>query len=356
MKNFNSIPTWLQPIAASLLELTRDDDKASAIKKLQYFDTRDRVFRQVVAENQNNVEGLSESFHAYCRHGINDVVTKTAIGKVWAKKLSAQLSFDYDASLYSNYIFWKTIFPSEQSCPIEPLTGYQYIIHSDGLSYRGDTINSWVTTLHEFFRLFGGGEGGYLRGLIKNNTPGTNEGKWRLPETGPGWHEFLSISKNYKRPLPSYITEFMEVVYTPGNFIPIPHSCNVYTLQDYFDLKLYCIYNWFQDRFDAHIMTIINDGKCRCSALNRLLSYKRWLQKFPDWDTFVKHHSLQPFVTVDGSHFGKPKELWDGHFTSCFELPKTESEFEQFFVNAKNRILARGAMIAERLVDEINCL
>lgn len=346
-KEHMDIPEWVKPAEAYIRDIIKSSDSTAAVERLRHFDMRDMVFRQAAVENRGTLKGLAEDFQRYCASGVNGAAVRTAIGKVW----SEPCGYDYDASLYANYIFWKTLFSNEQTCPIEHLSGYQYVIRSDGAIYRGDTMNSWATTLHEFFRLFGGGEGGYLKGMVRNECPGVNQGKWRLPQGGPEWAGFLSRSKHYQRALPSYITEFLDVVYTPGNFIPIPAGCNVYTLKDYFDLKLFCIYNWYQDRFDAHIMEIVNDSKCRSTTQSRLSDYKRWLERFGDWDAFVSAHDLQPFVAKSGSHFGRPRELWDGHFESCFELPRTEGEFEQFFVNARIRILARGKLIAERLLE-----
>lgn len=350
----NTISTWLKPIEEKLFDVVRNPNSEEAIAWLQHFDIRDEVFTQVARENLNEISGLTEALQLYHQRGMNDIVIKTSIGKMWAKKLHGKYGYDYDASLYSNYIFWKTMFSDIKDCPIECARGYQYIISNNGVSYCGDTMNSWATTLHEFFRLYGGGEVGYLNGLVKNDAPGINKGKWRIPPSGPDWDKFLSTAKNYKRTLPTYITEFMQVVYTPGNFIPIPQGCNVYSLKDYFDLKLYCIYNWYQDHFDSHIMAIIQDSSQRCSIQNKLQLYRDWLESFVDWDTFVKHHVLQPFVSMEGSRFGRPRELWDGHFEAPNNLPRTNGEFEQFFVNAKVRILARGALIAERLKKELS--
>lgn len=348
MKKYDDISGNLLAVEERFAKVISTYSSNEAIEWLQHFDIRDAVFPQVASENLEKVGGLSEDFQLYCQSGPNDIVIKTSIGKLWAKKMDKQHEYDYDASLYANYIFWKTMFAGSESFTMECSGGYQYEIHSNGILYRGDTMNSWATTLHEFFRLYGGGQAGYLNGLIKNESPGINKGKWRLPPDGPDWDRFLSIPENYNRTLPAYITEFMKIVYTPGNFIPIPQGCNIYALNDYFDLKLYCIYNWYQDHSDSHIMAIINGSN------KRLHDYRHWLEYFEDWDTFVRQHALQPFVSMEGSHFGKPRELWDGHFATFTELPRSESEFEQFFVNAKVRILARGTLIAKNLIEKLN--
>lgn len=57
----------------------------------------------------------------------------------------------------------------------------------------------------------------------------------------------------------------------------------------------------------------------------------------------------------ENGSYGEPYELWDGHFSKCNEdggaLPIEEEDFKQFFVRAKERILARGRRIAEVLVN-----
>lgn len=64
---------------------------------------------------------------------------------------------------------------------------------------------------------------------------------------------------------------------------------------------------------------------------------------------------MQPFLKVDkpvNGHYGPPDELWKGHF-DCGGIPQGEDEFQQFFTNATQRILARGEMIAKKVKETI---
>ncbi len=76
--------------------------------------------------------------------------------------------------------------------------------------YRGDTMNSWLTTLNAFFN-----KRGYQYLLV------------------PGFFE--------AHLLPEYITNFMTIVYTIGNFFPLPWALNQprsKSVKDYWDLAL----------------------------------------------------------------------------------------------------------------------
>ena len=58
------------------------------------------------------------------------------------------------------------------------------------------------------------------------------------------------------------------------------------------------------------------------------------LEKYSGWNDFIEYNLLQDYVELNpvGS-FGKPKELWRGHFTGDV-MPKTMDEFKQFWKNA----------------------
>lgn len=63
---------------------------------------------------------------------------------------------------------------------------------------------------------------------------------------------------------------------------------------------------------------------------------KSWLERFGSWGKFVEENYMQDFVErpKNGS-FGKPKELWNGHFADylvcgCAKPDKLE-QCEEFF-------------------------
>lgn len=315
------------------------------ILELQKFDFRDELL-EVIYKNS------CESSKTICRNAyINEykskiigdkecnVVQKTAFGRKWANPFD----YDYEQSALSMYILGETIVPkyfdedkgmhdiSIQKRSTEP-KGYNYKIiyqykdkekNSDGI---GDVMNSWATTLKKFL-------GEYGKDYFEGDVPREGIALW----------EYLSNGENYKygklkKPLPLYITDFLDVVYTIGNFIPLPQNRNEY--KDYWDLFLAGVYNYFHSEKEELSDIYIN-----------------WLKNCYEegengWNEFIERNYMQPFVKDLGDKkYGEPLELWDGHFNSEKTCPNEEWQFEQFFVNAKVRILRRGKLIAEALIN-----
>lgn len=168
------------------------------ISDIFMFDVRDYEFRRIAMEHRGECKELDDDWGVY--EAAEDIIARTKIGKKWASQ--EKLDFDYDASLFSTYIYWKTMFFDEEICPIKHSHGYEYVLESGDVCYRGDTMNSWQRTLNKF-------------------------GK--------------------EEPWPAYIIEFMKVVYTIGNFIPIPQTPSFGNARnrlvgDYWDLTLLAIY------------------------------------------------------------------------------------------------------------------
>lgn len=323
------------------------------ILELQKFDFRDELLEVIFCHSckkLDKVEQNSRYIVEYISEEIEDkkcnVVQKTAFGKKWAKKnREYHFNFDYEQSALSMYIFAKTIvlqyFDEDKMVGDfgisrrEP-SPYNYIIKKNDDKhegqfkgdYIGDVMNSWATILEEFPADFWGDYFGE-----------------KCPNTGLELWEYLSNGENYKygklkKPLPLYITDFLDVVYTIGNFIPLPQNRNKY--EDYWDLFLAGVYNYF------HSEKVINIEELSDIYIN-------WLKNCYEegengWNEFVERNYMQPFVKeLEDGNFGEPLELWDGHFNGEM-LPNEEWQFKQFFVNARERILARGWLIAEALI------
>lgn len=283
---------------------------------LARFDVRDYEFRRVMKKKNR-----ADIVQAY--DSAPDIVARTAIGKTWAKRGKTGYDYDYDASLFSNLIYQAAMFPEGE---IRKNHGYEYLISYAGIDYRGDTMCSWSTTVN--------------RCLRHNRPPRLDD----IDET-----------------LATCIVDFMQVVYTIGNFIPAPSvfqkrgSC---PSRDFWDLALAAIYNYYQPldklvcedtdctfiRPKPYSVRWLLDGKKNAE------NCKPWLNCFKTWDNFVEQNFMQPFLKnsekVNG-HYGPPDELWEGHFAYS-GLPQNEEEFQQFFTNATQRILARGEMIAKK--------
>lgn len=287
---------------------------------LARFDVRDYEFRRVMKKKKR-----ADIVQAY--DSAPDIVAQTAIGKIWAKE-GAGYDYDYYASLFSNLIYQAAMFPEGE---IRKNHGYEYLISYAGIDYRGDTMCSWSTTVN--------------RCLRHNRPPRLDD----IDET-----------------LATCIVDFMQVVYTIGNFIPAPSvfqkrgSC---PSRDYWDLALAAIYNYYQPldklvcedtdctfiRPKPYSVRWLLDGKKNAE------NCKPWLDRFKTWDNFVEQNFMQPFLKVDktvNGHYGPPDELWKGHF-DCGGIPQGEDEFQQFFTNATQRILARGEMIAKKVKETI---
>lgn len=288
---------------------------------LARFDVRDYEFRRVMKK-----ENRADIVQAY--DSAPDIVAQTAIGKTWAKRGKTGYDYDYDASLFSNLIYQAAMFPEGE---IRKNHGYEYLISYAGIDYRGDTMCSWSTTVN--------------RCLRHKRPPRLDD----IDET-----------------LATCIVDFMQVVYTIGNFIPAPSafqkrgSC---PSRDYWDLALAAIYHYYQPSDKI----VCEDTDCTfirpkpysvrwlLDGIKNAENCKPWLNCFESWDNFVEENFMQPFLknseTVDG-HYGPPDELWEGHFAYS-GLPQNEDEFKQFFTNATKRILARGERIAKKVKEMI---
>ena len=301
--------------------------------------------RNLKGDTRERLEQDKENY-ACC----DNLILKTAIGKKWAKTFG----YDYDASLFSSIVYQMTMLPSGVIVPLS--ASNEYKINSGGEAYRGDTMNSWQTTLDEFIRIWGRDasrqNSGYIndRRLVLNTGRGPHHGKWRIPQDDPAsdWVELLSDpdSYNQEHPFPSCITEFLKVVYTVGNFIPIPlkgdfnrKRAKVNFAEDYWDLTLLAVYRYYTR----------GDNREDWTELFQEASVCRWLSGYGDgqegWNQFVERNFQQDFVNQEGSGYGQPKELWRGHFSGGGK-PKEKEQFRAFFTNASAWIQARGVRIA----------
>lgn len=323
------------------------------------FDVREHVFAQVKEDLQHDIR-IYDSCDS--RDSCNKFLIRTAIGKKWADGIN----YDYDASYFANLIYKAAFFPSGDITPSDS-SKYECYISVHDRCFRGDTMNSWNTTLIEYFRLFGDQ---HLKYLTKNEKE-RNKDKWRIPDVCPeelakdfganwsyvGWADFLSIPEVYAdHPLPPYITDFMKVVYTVGNFIPAPSGFQrrgIGPSKDYWDLALMCIYNDYAEKkgwpvkWPGYALTWLLSGNAEALRLCR-----EWLDGYGSWGAFVEGNFLQDFVEQEGNGYGKPKELWTGHFDGG-GLPKNEEQFKAFFTNSTEWITARGTRIAAALAKSL---
>lgn len=345
LNNFKEMFKWKQSmenemeLVKNFVTLLLEEDEEEIKKdKIKNYDLRYGVLNVTCNdcmkyyENDRNRRFLAELMWIPKKN----VIALTEFGKKWAaKKL---LDYDYDASLLMNYVYCKEYdFFKDKECKVNQTHGYEYVIvinkdKENAETYRGDTMNSWSTTVNRYVELFG------------------------------------------KNCIPGYITEFMNVVYTIGNFMPVPEGCNgprgLGSTRDYWDLALKCIYQCYFCELDCQknknsrsdeciIGHLLSGGKKEMRDYN-IDRYTKWLERFGSgrgqdgWNAFVEENFMQPFVKKTGDNmYGEPYELWDGHFAAPEKLPEEEWQFEQFFVNARIRILERSKRIADALIESV---
>ena len=331
--------------------------RGKRVLELQTFDFRAEILEVIFSDYCAKIDKKNEKYIVdYVCQGIGDkkcnVLKKTAFGKMRALgfanvegKKENETDFDYDSSNASSYVFAKSILKQYNNGKICRKTAYGAKIQSQGIWLSGDTMNSWATTLNKFFKE-------YWEDYFDGSFPGEGDLLW----------EYLSRGENYeygklKKTLPLYITDFLEVVYTIGNFIPVPDGLNTgrnSILSDYWDLTLLAIYNYLTNDREHKLF------KDHTSLWGLLDGNKEWLNPVEQegikaWNNFVVRNYIQSFVTepINGN-YGEPLPLWEEHFnldTEGYSLPDKEQHFKQFFENARERILQRGWLIANALIE-----
>ncbi|MCM1048534.1 MAG: hypothetical protein NC433_08920 [Clostridiales bacterium] len=340
-KNCNEVKSMRE--VAELIKSKKVDD-------LKELDVREKVLKIIY----DNCDPESQFRKEYKK--VDNILVKTAFGKKWAS------NYDYDDSLISSYIFCKTF--KNRKWQIDSLGGYEYKICEYGICedkriyFRGDTMNSWSTTINEYMRLFG-------NAYIKDYS-----GR-KIPKGYKSWESYLSERKNYKDvAIPEYINNFMKCLYTIGNFVLVPGAKGVkeqvnfnqrrnIKFRDYWDLTLLEIYNYYHESCDNNWICMLEEE----DKLGKKEAIKNWLNKKEDcdtegWNKFVEDNFMQPFLKknsngsyISNGSYNEPDELWAGHFEGK-RMPDKEKQFEQFFVNSRIRILQRGELIAKALVDK----
>lgn len=302
------------------------------------------------------------------------------------------LDGDCDVALRSVVIYWLAFlknFGKADGWRIErqenAFEKYQLRKHGEEMLLRGDTMNSYATpvvgTIYE--------KDGLLRCfLIKDHKEEMQcDGILTLKEYFVGKYQQFSANTGDKIVWSAYILddyatfierfektienkipkeavyEYIRVNDTLGNFIPVPKSFNApryNSTKDFWDLTLHGIYNFFNEKGD--LSDIISETKSKeegeednCNE-GAIVHCQEWLKNLfgepgkdnGSWDNFVKQNYMQDFVNQEGSHYGKPKELWIGHFEGSVILGDVErcAQYTEFFTNASVLIHARSVRIA----------
>ncbi len=190
----------------------------------------------------------------------------------------------------------------------------------------------------------------------------------------PGWNcsiiytteLYLNYDKNLRRKgisnfsLKKYLErigafKLIEVYHTLGNFIIIPkgwNKCRYSSLKDYWDLTLLCIYNYY--------FKIEDEKYCieKISGKENKEQYEVYINTFESWEKFIKANFLESFVEIEKDEngkysYGKPKELWEGHFEGEL-LPTNIYQCIDYFNNSSEWIKLRTELMIEYLKYVMN--
>lgn len=301
------------------------------------FDVRDYIMKKVAMKMVAEAYPDNEKYQAGCDS--SDVIRKTLIGKKYANSID----YDYDTCIFTMAVFRELMFKGKDKEIVwanEHKERYNEVRLKVGdIIYRGDTMNSWATTMNTY----------------------KHEGE--RPNIVYTYSEDPE-DKSPNKP-PEYVENFMNVVYTIGNFIPVPvgqfNMCrgrNNNRINDYWDLTLLAICDYYA----ANRNDIIKKGMDKLAKDTRIentISHvrficafpevKEWLDYFDSWDEFVKQNFMQPFIDFDKEiGYRLPRELWKSHF-QIGGKPEPGPSRQQFFENAHDWILERGLRIAEAL-------
>lgn len=290
--------------------------------------------------------------------------------KMCVYKVSDEYGVDCDVALYSVVIYWLALCENGEGWKIREQKrkpGYYELVSKQGWILRGDTMNSYATTVREYIRKIW---------LPVPEHKAEMEKRGIITTTGKGWE----ISKKYgqcsetnywdaailaeyddyfKNILPQAAETFFRLCHTIGNFTVWLADCNMPRgngpVKDYWDLTLYHIHQWYEVNKE---LTTKNDALLKLFG-SQLVIFQDWLVSFGTWDKFVEQNFLQDFVETDG----KPKELWKNHFVSkgvkptgkrCSEREVAgKTDFEQFFENSSKLIGNRGKKIAEAVQQRL---
>lgn len=286
-----------------------------------------------------------------------DVNNASSLQKMCCYKICKK-KIDCDVSLLNILIY--AIAYNMMDAEIKPQNdGDKYCLRKANIDYIGDTMNSCAKSVRDYLRKFNKNQDIYK---LKSK-----ELKNEYIEISTVNYWDACILDNYEyfnKLIPDEIKTFIRINHTIGNFIPVTKYFNLpraNKTRDYWDLTLDGIYKWFEvfekGNYDSNVglIDIIGTGiKAYKDEKENIESCKKWLSSFRSWDNFIEMNYMQDFVNTcefKNRKFGKPKELWKGHFEK--KTLNQESLFKEFFINSSSWIVARGTRIAISLKREL---
>ena len=250
------------------------------------------------------------------------------------------------------------------------------------LRIQGDTLNSANTTLNKLYENY---EEEIDMGKPKCEQEKYKRGRKRISiklilEKKINETDFSITNKIIEN---KDLENFVSKYHTIGNFMPIPFGCNcprgTGVVKDYWDLTLLHIYNYYikGDRKELKPI-LLNEKELSIETDFEIVKdYQEWLDSWGEgqdgWNNFVQKNYLgnagddkKIFVPKEKENYGKPRELWKGHFDQYMELDKNglpkydaypkDDQCIEYFKNANEWILQRGILMVKELSNRINQL
>lgn len=285
-------------------------------------------------------------------------------------KVSDETGTDCDVALFTVVVYylaydlgekgWKTnIYDKNRS-------KYQLENPKVGWTLRGDTMNSYATTIHRYIEHCWIPALDHAREMISDGIISDD----RTPISAVHKYKWEDVALRhygyFRNVLPASGQEYLRLNHTIGNFISVPfvkgggqfnRPRGTGKSYDFWDLALLVFYKHFHPESD--------EFSYMKEPLQWLLGNdqnadlcKKWLDSFvakngqTRWDAFVEQNFMQDFVNQRDGHFDLPKELWIGHFREDVPARPNVNDFDPFFETYK-RIEARGKRIAEKIKKEL---
>lgn len=308
-------------------------------EEIARFDIKDLWEKEIVDET---VKKMKQEVSSYYKIG-----NMTPLKKMCCYKIAADaLGIDCDVSLFS-VVIYRLLFPVSGTY-IEPqkrtrnekyqLTGLDFIC-------VGDTMNSYATVTRNYIRSHYQNETMYMP-----NRKGHLKWEYRnVSYQNPFEVAILDHYKDIERLLPNYIKDFLEVVHTIGNILPVPKDCfnvprNKFT-NDYWDITLEGIY---QNKFEKIIGP---STRARWSRKENVEASRKWFQNYGNWRAFVEKTYMQDFVDENLVPILLCKKKKNRH---SVWIPTDEIEYENFYTNVKAMISKRGKFLASKLKEIVS--
>lgn len=340
---------------------TMVEDIKIILEKLLKMDVEELACYDVKRE-----DGILQDYINTCAFFFNRTSEKMDELSPWERmcyyRVSGGIGTDCDVALFTVVVYYLA-FGLGKGWILKKHYGVYHLENPDvQWTLRGDTMNSYATTIGNFIQEQGKSASDHKREMVDDRIIQDTKAKRLLNKSKLGRTENVILRHygDFRNVLPGDGQKYICLNHTIGNFIPVPFIARgkgefnsprgIGNSKDYWDLALMCIYNYYFSIQDSRY-----DLKWLLGNDRNVELCEKWLGKFGSgasgWDSFVKQNFMQAFVNPQKAHYGKPKELWKGHFEG--EVMPKGKDYDQFLKNASSSIKARGEAIAQKIKDAL---